>query len=180
MKRFLALMGLTLTMTALAPAQESTGNRVVVPARNSTRPRLLKVTMLHANVTVKTHAGKDVIVETAAPESRRREERTSDGLRRIDLPAAGFQVEEQDNVITVHGSPLHSGNLTVTVPADTSVQLKSTNGGIVVEGVQGEIEVALSVRLVQLPFSDTAPGAFMMETFQTGKVKLQIHDANSG
>jgi DUF4097 and DUF4098 domain-containing protein YvlB len=142
MKRFLALMGLTLTMVALAPAQDNTGNRVVVPARNSTRPRQLRVSLQNSGITIKTHAGKDVIVESAAPANRRREERTSDGLRRIDIPFGGFDVTEEDNVITVHGQASMGGNLLITVPPDTSVQAKSQNGSVSIEGVRGEVEAA--------------------------------------
>ena len=53
----------------------------------------------------------------------------------------GFSVEEEDNVITVHSDVSMGGNLIITVPQDTSVQLKTTNGGISVQGVRGEIEV---------------------------------------
>ena len=57
---------MTLIVCALAIAQENTGQRVVVPARNTSRPRVVKVSTLNSGVTVKTHTGKDVIVETAA------------------------------------------------------------------------------------------------------------------
>jgi hypothetical protein len=141
MKRYLALTGLTLMVCARAPAQDNTGNRVVVPARNSTRPRLVKASLLHAGITVKTHAGKDVIVESTSPASRRRDEKNAEGLRRIDLPFGGFNVEEEDNVITIHSGPNMGGSVVVTVPADTSLQLRSTQGPVSVEGVRGEIEV---------------------------------------
>ena len=120
MKRLGALTGLVLMVVALAPAQDNSGTRVVVPPRNSSRPRLLKITMLHANMEVKTHAGKEVIVESTSGSGRRREERTPDGLRRIDIPMGGFNVEEDDNVITIHSQPNLGGTLTVTVPVDTS------------------------------------------------------------
>jgi DUF4097 and DUF4098 domain-containing protein YvlB len=149
MKRYMALTGLTLMVCALAPAQDNAGNRVVIPARNSTRPRLVKATLTNAGITVKTHAGKDVIVESTAG-SRRRDEKNSEGLRRIDLPFGGFNVEEEDNTITIHGHPSTGGNLVVTVPADTSLQLKSMQGGIVVEGVRGEIEVNTANGKVEL------------------------------
>jgi hypothetical protein len=141
MKRYMALAGLTLMVAALAPAQDNTGNRVVVPARNSTRPRLVKASLLNAGITVKTHAGKDVIVESTGSTARRRDEKNAEGLRRIDLPFGGFNIEEEDNVITIHGSVSMGGNLVVTVPADTSLQLRSTQGSVSVEGVRGEIEV---------------------------------------
>src|SRR6476620_8995156 len=117
MKRYLAVTGLTLMVCALASAQESTGQRVVVPARNTTRPRVVKATLLNSGITVKTHAGNDVIVESTASSSRERErarERTPDGMRRIDLPYGGFSVEEEDNVITIRSGPSMGGNLVVS------------------------------------------------------------------
>ena len=63
-------------------------------------------------------------------------------MRRIDLPSGGFSVEEEDNVITIRSGPIDGGNLVVSVPVDTSVQLKATHGPIVVEGLHGEIDVS--------------------------------------
>src|SRR4051794_11189238 len=140
MKRYLALTGLAFALCAIAPAQDP--QRIVIPARNSTRPRLVKATMLNAGITVKVHAGKDVIVESSAPQSRRREERNSEGLRRIDIPMGGFNVEEQDNVITVTGGHSTGGVITLTVPADTSVELKTVHGPLVVDGLHGEVVVS--------------------------------------
>ena len=53
MKPMVALTGLILALCPLAVAQESGGERVVVPARNSTRPRKLDVNLMQGNVTVK-------------------------------------------------------------------------------------------------------------------------------
>src|SRR3982750_4469751 len=99
MKRYSALTGMTLMVCALGFAQESTGQRVVVPARNTTHPRMVKASLLNAGITVKTHTGKDVIVESTGSSSRERErererertrERVPEGMRRIDLPSGGF------------------------------------------------------------------------------------------
>jgi DUF4097 and DUF4098 domain-containing protein YvlB len=64
-----------------------------------------------------------------------------DGLRRLDLRARGLSVEEEDNVVTVRMPSNHSGNLVISVPADTALKLKSLHGEINVEGVNGEIDV---------------------------------------
>src|SRR3954454_17706214 len=146
MKRYLALTGMTFTLCALGFAQESTGQRVVVPARNTTHPRMVKASILNSGITVKTHTGKDVIVESTASSSRERErervrERTPDGMRRIDLPSGGFSVEEEDNVISIRSDPSIRGNLVITVPVDTSVQLRATHGPIVVDGLHGEVDL---------------------------------------
>jgi DUF4097 and DUF4098 domain-containing protein YvlB len=143
MKRSLALMGLTLAVCALACAQDNTGDRVVVPARNTTHPRVVNASTTHGSIVVKAYNGKEVIVETSSGSgSRRNTDRTVDGLRRIDLPARGLVVEEEDNVIQVRVNSSEAHNLVITVPQDTSLHLRSTHGHISAEGIHGEIEVS--------------------------------------
>jgi len=142
MKRTLALVGLTLAVCSLACAQDAAGDRVVVPARNTTHPRRVDASLMHGNITVKAYAGKEVIVETGAPASRSssQSDQTVDGLRRLDFPVRGLQVEEEDNVVTVRMNSNHDGNLVISVPADTSLKVHTLHGEINVEGVNGEID----------------------------------------
>ena len=134
MKRTFALTGITLAVCALASAQ----GRVVVPYRNSTRPRVVDAATTNGSITVKTYEGKEVIVESG---SIRREPRPPDGMRRLDIPNRGIDIEEQDNTITVRDhSPGGGDSMTITVPVDTSLHLRSNNGSIHVEGVHGEID----------------------------------------
>src|SRR5580700_4791976 len=146
MKRSLALMGLTLAVCALACAQDTTGDRVVVPARNTTHPRVVNARLTHGSITVKAYNGKEVIVEAARSDStaRRGTDRTVDGLHRIDMPVRGLVVEEEDNVIQVRTSSSEPHSLLITVPADTSLHLSSTNGSLSAEGIHGEIEASSS------------------------------------
>jgi DUF4097 and DUF4098 domain-containing protein YvlB len=65
-------------------------------------------------------------------------------MHRIDVGAHGFSAVEDHNVVTV--SPEMGGlegmNLNIQVPVNTSVELKSVNGGhIDVTGLNGEINV---------------------------------------
>jgi hypothetical protein len=142
MKPSLALAGLTLAVCALACAQEITGGRVVVPARNTSHPRVVKATVYQGSITVKTYSGDHVIVENGGPgEAHARDDGAPAGMKRIYLPK-GLDVEEEDNVITVHTHTAGSAHLTITVPIATSLNLKSFNGSIVVEGVHGEIDAS--------------------------------------
>src|SRR5262245_9220530 len=121
MKRCIPLTGLVLLLFPLAPAQEVTGERVVVPARNTTRPRVVNVNTAQGSITVKAYNGKEVIVETRAETNAfSRRERERDGLRRIDLPPRGLSVEEEDNVVQVRATGPNSGLLVISVPFDTS------------------------------------------------------------
>jgi hypothetical protein len=128
-----------LTVCALACAQETTGDRVVVPARSTAHPRVVNANVLDGSITVKAYSGNEVIVETGRPgETRGRAAAAPAGMKRIDVPR-GLDVDEEDNVVTVHTQPGGPGRLEITVPTDTSLNLKSLNGSITVEGVHGEI-----------------------------------------
>jgi hypothetical protein len=140
MKRTLVLTGLILTLGALVFAQDLTGDRVVVPPRNSSRPRLVKANVSNGSITVKTHSGQEVIVETGS--HNHSQERSYDGLRRLNLPPRGLEVEQDDNVITVRlNGEARNGSVVLTVPVDTSLQLLSSNGSVNVDGVHGELDL---------------------------------------
>ena len=141
MKRIFALTGTMLAVCALACAQDDAG-RVVVPARNSSRPRVVVASSNNGSITVKTYEGKDVIVETGNSDRSRSRRRNGapDGLRQIDIPERGLVVEEQDNTITVQDHTPGGTHITITVPPDTSLKLSSHNGSVNVEGVHGEID----------------------------------------
>ena len=142
MKTIFALAGLALTLCSLCPAQEGGTQRLVVPARNSSRPRKVTVHVMNGSVTVKAYAGKEVIVEAGPRTSRNpRRPETVDGMHRLDLPPRGLTVEEDDNQIKVSPGPMFHGPLTITVPADTSLDLHTMHGELNVEGVHGELVV---------------------------------------
>ena len=76
MKRHGALMGIAIALCSVGLAQETGGERVVVPARNSTHARKVDVNLMGGSIYVKGYAGKEVIVEgrnarTAPPEEKR-------------------------------------------------------------------------------------------------------------
>jgi hypothetical protein len=142
MKRYLALAGITAGLCALAGAQDA-GERVVVPARNTSHPRMVDASVTHGSITVKVYNGKEVIVQTGSDtrgkEKDKDKDRIVDGLKRIDMPSRGLSVEEEDNVIHVRASSSQSRDLVISVPVDTSLQLNSTHGTLTVDGVHGEV-----------------------------------------
>jgi len=143
MKPSLALPGLLLFVCALACAQQSTGDRIVVPARNTSHPRVVNAHILNGSITVKTHNGKDVIVESGSESHKRSPSSGAPaGMRRIDIEDRGLEVVEADNVITVRNRFGGGSNLVITVPVDTSLNLKSNNGSLAADGVHGEIEAS--------------------------------------
>ena len=183
MKRMVALTGVLLVAACAARAQD--GERVVVPARNSSRPRVVNASTINGSITVKAYDGKEVIVETGhgSRDSRRsgreaREDRSSDGLKRLELPGrSGLEVEEDDNIINVRTSPSHDSNLIITVPVNTSLKLKGTNGGeINVDGVNGEIEVTnINSRIVMTNISGS-----VIANSTNGSVKVSMNHVDPG
>ena len=136
MKPILASIGLILAVCAAGIAQDFSGDRIVVPARNSSHPRVVSCSLLNGAITVKTHAGNEVIVEG---EHHGREEHQG-GMRRIGDSTRGLEVVQDGDVITVHDQN-GNGAVYLTVPVDTSLKLHTLSGGIDVEGVHGEVEV---------------------------------------
>src|SRR5580704_16200936 len=140
MKRIFALTGMMLAVCALACAQDDSG-RIVVPARNSSRPRVVVASSNNGSITVKAYDGKEVIVESGNGRSRTSGRNGApDGMHRIDVPDHGLVVEDDANTITVQDHTPGGTHITITVPPDTSLKLESHNGSVDVEGVHGEID----------------------------------------
>jgi len=139
MKRVSAVPAIVLFACSVAGAQEIQGDRVVVPARNSSRPRLVKVETHNGGIIIKAFSGANVEVETRGHEVRRPAQTKDGTMHRINLPPTGLEVEEEDNVVTVRLNPSGDGDLVINVPVNTSVNATAHNGPITIEGVHGEI-----------------------------------------
>ena len=72
-------------------------------------------------------------------------------MQRIDVPFGGFSVEEEDNVITIHtGRRCRRAIWSSPCRSNTSVQLRSTHGPIVVDGLHGEVDASSTNGRVEL------------------------------
>jgi DUF4097 and DUF4098 domain-containing protein YvlB len=132
------LCGATLPSRAQA---QSGSDKITVNLDDPSRPAMLKVSMVNGSITVKTHEGKDMIVE-ARPRNQERE-RESSGPKRLNISTTGLTVEEENNEVRVSTeSYMRTIDVTVTVPTHTSLKLRAVNDGeIVVNGVDGELDV---------------------------------------
>ena len=117
------------------------GDRLAVTLSDPSRPALVKVSLVNGGITVKTHEGKDVIVEGRA--RTRERERSEGGPRRLSINTTGLTVEEENNEVRINTeSYARAIDLTISVPVHTSLHLRAINDGdIVVTGVDGELDV---------------------------------------
>jgi hypothetical protein len=145
MKRLISMAFLIFAVSIATLAQvQDTGDRLTVNFSDPSRPGLVRVSLLNGSIAVRTHSGREVIIQGSAVARRRQfPQQTPDGLQRIDQNGPGLVVEEENNVMTVSNQSWTSGgNIEIQVPARTNLNLRAVNGGaIVVEGVEGEIEV---------------------------------------
>jgi hypothetical protein len=121
-------------------AQDS--DKVTVPFRDPSAAKTLKVTLENGSVTVRGYDGKDAIIETGGRINghERRPSHVPEGMHRIDNTSLGLDVTEENNVITIVGGN-SSGHVTIQVPVQTSLVLRSVNGGaITVENISGSID----------------------------------------
>src|SRR5712691_7937831 len=119
----------------LAHAQDIQADRVSVHLSNPSHPAKVKASLKSGGITVRGYDGQEIVVEA---QFRRRESNIS------QTGATRLKVEEENNVVTIGAGPLDGPiDLTIRVPFQTSLNLGCmTNGAILVENVEGEIEAS--------------------------------------
>jgi len=153
----------TIALATVAAAQD----KVTVPLSSPGQPATVKAHLVSGSITVTAGSGSQVVIESQEPKDgdrgrgplgavirsqiqsamgggdRDRDNSIPPGMHRIDTGARGFNVEEDHNVVTV--VPEFGGwgmNLVIQVPVNTSVELKTVNGGhIDVTGVNGDLDI---------------------------------------
>src|ERR1700682_3972235 len=122
-----------------AQGQTQSGvDRIPVTLSDPSRPAHVKVSMVNGGITVKAYEGKEVVVEARV--RNRENSRNEGGPKRLTISSTGLSVEEENNEININtDSYMHAIDVTVSVPAHTSLKLRAVNDGdIVVTGVDGE------------------------------------------
>ena len=149
-----ALLYLLIWGTALG-AQPASGDKLSIAFRDPARPGTVKMNILYGSIIVKAHEGKDVIVETGNQGEKERGKDVPEsaiGLRRLNATGSPITMKEENNVVTISmGWKSRSENVTILVPAKTSLKLSATNGRMMtVEGVEGEMELNSTNGNIQL------------------------------
>jgi len=146
-----------------ARAQE----RIALPLSDAARPAVLEVDSFGTAINVSAYDGKEVVIvarEATAKEAERDDDRrgpgprparargkadddeeaSTAGLHRIPNTSIGLTATEENNLVTVKTDfTRQSLALDISVPRNTSVRLKTVNGGdMTVTGVRGEHELS--------------------------------------
>jgi hypothetical protein len=139
--KFIAVLVFAFATTAAAQ-----DDKVTVPLSDPSQPATVKARLVSGSITVTVGSGSQVVVqaEPAATSGRIPIPPTPPpppGMHRIDGGRYGFNAEEDHNVVTIGGGLNHM-NLMIQVPANSSLELRSVNGGeISVTGVNGNLDV---------------------------------------
>jgi len=146
LQKTIRVAGCTVLLAAATLGQEIPADRVSVPFRDPSHPGVVKVNLMTGGIIVKGYDGKEVVVEArlrgGKSSKKQKSDNKTEGLQRIDVATTGLTVEEEDNVVSVSTGPMsHAVDVSIQVPASTSLKLGCMNeGGILVEKVAGEIE----------------------------------------
>jgi hypothetical protein len=155
--RAIRLAGFVAALCTIAVGVHSQqpANQVTVPLSDPARSATLNVQALAGGITVRGSNRRDVLVTAADrgqlprnygrgrnQRNRRNESGAGSGLRQLaQLPA--FTIEEARNSISVLTQDTNRiVDYEIQVPSRTNLKLANANNGeIVVEGVEGEIEI---------------------------------------
>jgi len=119
-------------------------DKLTVPLSSPGQPVTIKASFVNGGVTVTVGSGQQVTVTQEG--SGRREHARSDappGMHRIDAGRNGLDIEEDHNVVTIRPRGWsQGGNLVIETPVNTSLQIKTVNGGhIDVTGINGDLDL---------------------------------------
>jgi hypothetical protein len=119
--------------------------RITLPFSDPSRPKSLIVDIPMGSVTITGYDGNDAIIEYSGRGDRpRRKARQGDmppGMHRLDQPTNAVEATQENNVVRVKGGFLDRLNIEIKVPKQTTLDLKTMNGSISVEGISGEMTI---------------------------------------
>ena len=138
------------------------GDHVTVPLSDPSRPGTVHVGLVTGEITVVGRDIKDVIIEMRGASTKERPPPDeARGLRRLTQQPT-VTVEEQNNRVEIVSPPMRMVVLEIQVPKKTNLELSTVNNGrILVEAVEGELEISNVNGQIEL---DDVSGAVVAHT----------------
>jgi hypothetical protein len=190
-----------IALGCLAASRAEAQERIAVPLSDAARPAVLEVDTVGTAITVSASDGKEVVIvareNAAAKEGDRNDgrrgpaprpprapvkadddEASTAGLHRIPNNSIGLTATEENNVVTVSTDVRRQAlALDISVPRNTSVRLKTVNGGdMTVTGVRGEHELSnVNGRIV----ANDIAGSLVAST-TNGTIRASFTDVTAG
>jgi hypothetical protein len=140
--RLSGLVAALCTVPVVAVARPP-ADQVAVPLTDPARPPNLNLQLVEGGITVRGSNRRDVLVIARdRRENQRNEGRGGTGLRQLAQPPVFTVTEERNRILFVLQTPNRVIDFEIQVPSRTDLKLgTANNGGIVVEGVEGELEI---------------------------------------
>jgi hypothetical protein len=134
-------------VTAMLAAQDSAPQpqRITLPFSDPSRPKSLSVDIPMGSVTVTGYDGNDAVIEYSGrgdgPHRKARQDDLPPGMHRLDEPTNTVDAKQENNVVRVKGGSWDRLDIQIKVPKQTTLDLKTMNGSISVEGIAGEMTI---------------------------------------
>ncbi len=121
---------------------QTSSHELIVPLSKPGESGTLDVSIMHGSIKVTGTSTKDVIINITS-DDKKVDEKTKDGLKKIQNHSFGLTAEERDNNVGVSTEMTFKKlSLEIKVPQNFNLKLNDiSDGDIVVENVDGEIEV---------------------------------------
>jgi DUF4097 and DUF4098 domain-containing protein YvlB len=162
------------TLLATGAWGQDTPDRVTVPFSDASKPRTMIVTLINGGMVVRGYDGRDAIIEgrSGSADRHRRPSNVPDGMHQIVGNSYGLDVTEDNNTITVKGGITRSADLTIQVPQQTSLKVRTMNGGsIVIENVAGEIDA----QNMNGPVTITNAAGSVLANSMNGRINVSLN-----
>src|SRR5262249_32908893 len=119
---------------ALALAQDA--DKINVPFSDPSKPKTVNVEVFNGSITVRGYNGNEAIIESTGRTRRSRSDNVPSGMHQIGPGRTGLDITEESNILRIRAGVMGSADVTLQVPTQSSLKLRSVNGGkIVVENV---------------------------------------------
>ena len=191
-----------IALGCLAALSAQAQQRIAVPLSDASRPAVLEVDAFATAINVSATDGKEVVIvarESTAQEKARDDDRplpaprprpararaeagddeaSTAGLHRIPNTSIGLTATEENNLVTVKTDfSQQTLALDISVPRNTSVRLKTVNGGdVTVTGVRGEHEISnVNGRI----FANDIAGSLVASS-TNGAIRASFTDVTAG
>jgi hypothetical protein len=119
--------------------------RITLPFSDPSRPKSLVVDIPAGSVKITGYDGSDAVIEYSGrgigPRRKARQEDLPPGMHRLDQPTDAVAATQENNVVRVKGGLWDRLDMEIKVPKQTTLDLKTMNGSISVEGVSGEMTI---------------------------------------